>query len=655
MARKEASAWELQAYLGKGAKILEALGYDHIPEDHNPVWQALSGLAPWTMDELQPAIEAGEITEDEAARMMEAGEANIELANKLRPHIWRGKSPNKTAILHAYVVCQTAALNRMAGPVATGALATLRQRWYASANKNAMGFKFAAQALERYLIQSADVVLVDDDRSFGRAEKQGAKFVDYKVNWSKAKAKQLAEELGYTIKVHTWPKQGWGRSYAQGHSQLLANLVRSGLTYEELWVKDASREIQKYTPLYPEFYGVFLLEKEGVFEHFQPFCRAAGIPILISMSGNNAFSGVEFVLNENFRDYNGNYRPTPENPLHIFSLTDHDYAGHVPVQDGAVAQFERYLPGAVQVHRVGITPQIIRDTGRTILESGYIFEHDYNVAYTEWAEREGVWVGEDCYAIEIEALTPYSLYMPYLIDAIVEACGGDELLRERLAKMAEADWYQVQTGIKDYTCGMSKLIARLQALRKWAESQGWDYHSQVGRQTDPLVGEEYQDYAWRNRQEVKDKAEEVVAEQNDLIDFDQYTDFVTEGGDGYQKWTPVTREAANDAVVEVFKTGWADESDKNSDAYQEALQAAYDRYQEAFGHQEFEPTELDVLSSMQKLVKSDDLDGDQAWAFGRDWELEDIAETLDTDNSDLVTALEQVFDTLEDHGLEFDD
>lgn len=655
MNRKKASAWNLQSYLGKGAKILEALGYDHIPEDHNPVWQALSGLAPWTMAELQPAIDSGEITDVEAERMMAAGEANAELAERLRPHIWRGNKPNKSAILHAYVVCQTACLNKMAGAVGTGALATLRQRWYASANKDAMGFKFASQALERYLIQSSNVCLVDDDRSLARAQKQGAGFVDFKVNWSKAKAAELASELGVpvkTLKTHKWPKQGWGRSYAQGHSQILADLVRSGITYEELWVKDASREIQKYTPLYPEFYGVFLLEKEGVFEHFQPFCRAAGIPILISMSGNNAFSGVEFVLNENFRDWDGNYRPTPETPLHIFSLTDHDYAGHVPVQAGAVAQFERYLPGAVQVHRVGITPEIVRDLGRTILESGYIFEHDYNQAYSDWADEEGVWIGDDCYAIEIEAITPYKLYMPYLIAAIVEACGGDELLRERLAKMAEADWYQVQNQIASDTSDLSELIKRLEALRSWAESQGWDRRSEVRQQTDPMVGEEYQTEAWRNRQEVKNKTEEVVAKQSDLVDTEKYTEFVAAGGDGYNRWTPVSSEAANNAVVQVFKDGWANDGEQLPedilDDWDDVVAEREEIEDRALDHDDY----LDILRGQAK--NGQDL-GDTLWDWGREWELEDVAANLDEENNLLVGDLEQVFNILSDHGLEFDD
>lgn len=648
---KKASSWELQGYLGKGAKILKALGYDHVPEDHNPVWQALSGLAPWTYEELEPAIESGEITEEEAARMMEAGETNAELAQRLKPLIWKGKNPQKGAILHAYVVCQTANLNRLGGAVGTGALATLRQRWYASADKNAMGFKFAAQALERYLIQSADVVLVDDDRSYDRAQKQGAVRVEYKVNWSKGKEAQLESEIGDVVKSHIWPKQGWGRSYAQGHSQILADLVRSGMTYEQLWVKDASREIEKYSPLYQGFYGVLLLEKEGVFEHFQPFCRAAGIPILISMSGNNAFSSVEFVLNENFRDWDGNYKPNAENPLHIFSLTDHDYAGHVPVQDGAVAQFERYLPGAVQVHRVGVTPEIVRDLGRTILESGYIFEHDYNQAYADWAEEHGIWIGDDCYGIEIEAITPYSLYMPYLINAIVEACGGDEKLRELLAKMAQPDWYQVQRKLSQDTCELSELIGRLDALKAWAENEGWDRRSEVQRQVDPKVGQEYQSGAWRNREEVLAKAEQVVSEQSDLIDFDKYTEFVAKGGDGYSKWTPVTREAANNAVIQVFKSGWDSSGLENSDVYEEARDRAVEYYQsQGF---DSEPTERDILYHMRKMVLEGEIEGEETWPFGREWELEDVAETLDASYEELVRDLQTVFQTLEDHGLEW--
>lgn len=39
--KNSASSFELQAHLGKSFQVLQALGYDHIPENFNPVWQDL--------------------------------------------------------------------------------------------------------------------------------------------------------------------------------------------------------------------------------------------------------------------------------------------------------------------------------------------------------------------------------------------------------------------------------------------------------------------------------------------------------------------------------------------------------------------------------------------------------------------------------------
>lgn len=615
MARQTASAspHKLYAYLGRALDVLDALGYNYIPTDHNPVWLALAGLNPVSVDEIRELVDSGEMTEEEAANFTAAVEQGAELADKLRPVLWKGKTSNKNTILQAYAIAQTACVNVNGGPIGTGELGTIRQRWYFSKLPLAMGFKFAAQQIEAALIKSADVVLVDDERAYARARKMGAGLVAYKTDknreWlvhlandigvvvtfelrenRKALEKAVEKKLGRPIRTHIWPKAGWGRTYAQLQSGILADAVRTGLTYDELWCRDASREIFRANPLLPGFHGVLILEKEGLFEHFRGFCRAAGVPILLAMGGNNAFSCVEAILNDHFRDYNGCYRPTADNPLHLFVISDHDYYGWVPVQEGAAEQFRRYLPDAVEVHRVGITPDQLRALGRSAVQAGYEFEHDYNATTEEWANAEGVWIGGTCYAIEVEALTPGE-YIPALIDAIVEAVGGDEELRKRLAEMAEPDWYDAQARIQRDTYPLSELWKHLVALYDWAQEKSNEAEQPVDDFVQGTVGYDGDPDAWRERDDVAERIQEIVSEQRDAIDMDKFTDFVQSGGNNWSAWAPVGSAEATAAVVELF-------------------------------HDEF------------------------------DDDLEDTATGVDTDNASLLNAVRDVFDRLEEFGLE---
>lgn len=556
--KKSASPSKLQSFLGTSYRVLETLGIDRIPDDGtNPVYKALAGLSPFTEEELQEFVDAEEMTEEEAESCLKMAIEGAELADKLKPFVWSGRSARKGAILKAYVVCQTSALNMLDGAIGTKDLGTIRQRWYASKSPEAMGFKFAAQSLERYLIQSADVVLVDNENARRKARKIIQKSrnildgcIEYKVNWKKSDRDQLERELGRKARIHILPKDGWGRAYAQQMSGIFVRLVNDGLTYEELWVEDVSRKVFHFSPLVPDFHGAFLLEKEGLLPHFKDFCKAAGIPMIVAMSGNNAFAVVEAILNNHFRDRNGNYTPTPENPLHLFTITDHDYAGHIPVQNGAVAQFERYLPGAVVLHRVGIKPEQVRATGRSIVQAGYEFEHDYNKAYAEWAKEEGVWIGDTCYGIEVEALVP-SAYIEFLIDAIVDACGGDDELKRKLSRMAEPDWWQIQQALQNDIENRSRLYHLLKAVENWSSSKAYDLiEHEVSAWINNLIGNDYDDKAWRNQDAVQDGVREKVEEQRDSIKFSDFVQHVQDKA--YDAWRPVGSQQANVAVISQF-------------------------------------------------------------------------------------------------------
>jgi hypothetical protein len=612
---KQASAEDLKFYLGAGAKILQELGYSYLPGDHNPVWEALAGLAPLSEEEIQELVDAGEMTEAEAAMILEAQERGAGQAEKLRPLVWKGRTPQKSAILRAHILAQTVVLNNVAGPIGTGDLAAIRQRWYFSKHERALGFKFAAQALETYLVRSADVVLVHDDRSRARAFKRGAKRVEFKVNWTKSDAEVLEEELGRTPRIHIWPKKEWGRAYAMQFSQLLGDLVREGLTYEELWIRDASRDVAKYSPLTPDFYGALILEKGSLFEHFEDFCKAAGVPILLAMSGNNAFSSVESILNDHFRHWDGRYKPTAENPLHLFCISDHDYAGMIPVQEGAASQFKRYLPDAVKVHRVGVTPQQLKDLGRSIVFVGYEFEADYNTAYSDWADEHGIWIGDTCYGIEVEVLTPAE-YMPYLIDAIVEALGGDDEVREKLAKMAEPNWYDIRRKLEDEILDMSTLFRYLKTLAQWCDDKTTsEAEEPVTDWVQHVLGDEQDEDAWRNQPDLMKKVAEQIAEQAEGIDREAFTEHVT--GKGWGAWRPADSSQANEVVADEFRGEFEDDMGHVADAVDGGIDGQMRDYL----------TDADTYTA------------------------EEIAADFAGDG-ELLCALRRVFDLLSEHDLE---
>jgi len=567
--RTRADKNKLQSHLNKSDwEILGALGHSSLPYDSNPIWQAIAGLSPVPEAEIDELVEAGDLFPEEAEAIKETQAQGIEMGQAIEPYVWNGKRPNKTALLRLYVLAQTNALNSLRGPIGNGELGTLRQRWYASKSNEAMGFKFVSQAIERYFIRSADVVLVPSEPAAQRAREQGAKRVVYKVNWKKSDEKQLADELGRDVRVYTSPKDGWGRQYAQTHSSILADLVRDGLTYEELWVRDASRDVSTYQPILPGFSGILVLEKQGLFEHFQKFCERAGMPILLAMSGNNAFSGVETIINDSLRDYEGRLKPTTDNPLHIFSISDFDPAGMGPVEAGAVAQFERYLPEAVELHRVGVMPEQLRELGRSVLQAGYEVEIK-NKMYEQWADEYGVKIGDRVYGIELEALTPEQ-YIKFLIEKMVEALGGDNELKERLAAMAEPNWSNVERRVTDKVKAMSTLIERLNKLAEWAQDT-YDEQSEVAREwVSDEIGDSDDDEAWRNQDEIVELIEEKVKEEKDSIEIDDFTRHVTKGW--YGSWRPVDSEQATRAVVDVFvddkgkeMTEKAEEIDEDND------------------------------------------------------------------------------------------
>jgi len=322
-----------------------------------------------------------------------------------------------------------------------------------------------------------------------------------------------------------------------------------GLTYEELWMEDVSRKTKSSRPLFPGFKAILAIEKETLQPFFEPFCERAGIPLLVMMAGNCSFSSIEALLNRHFRNYEGSYTPTESDPLHLFVLSDFDYAGYVPVMGGVLEQFKRYLNGKIVLHRVGIEPAQVQELGRSVFEAGYIFEYDHNSAYEKWAQDFGYWIGGDCYGVELEALTP-SDYVPYLVEAIVEAAGGDEELKKRLSEMAEPDWYSVRGNIQGQAYDWSELWKRLAALYDWSQDKRYGAERPIDEWVSDTVGNDYDDESWRNREDIKERVVEVVSEQAEGITSEAFVGHVQESN--YGEWRPVGSGQANSAVVELF-------------------------------------------------------------------------------------------------------
>jgi hypothetical protein len=225
------------------------------------------------------------------------------------------------------------------------------------------------------------------------------------------------------------------------------------------------------------------------------------------------------------------------------------------------------------------------------VQAGYEFDAEYNTATSEWAEAEGVWVGDTCYAIEVEALEPGD-YISYLIDALVEALGGDEELRKRLAEMAEPDWWDATSRIERQAYKMSELWRRLEATLEWAEGKRADAERPIDSWVNETVGPEYDVLAWRNKGYVKEAVTQVIANQSDAMSTENFVAHVA--GDNWGKWKPVSSGQATAVVVGLFVDEFKDE-------------------------------------------------------------MADEAEGVDADEWMLLEAVRQVFGLLEDHGLELED
>jgi hypothetical protein len=238
------------------------------------------------------------------------------------------------------------------------------------------------------------------------------------------------------------------------------------------------------------------------------------------------------------------------------------------------------LPDAVKVIRVGVTPDQLRELGRSPAQAGYEFDAGYNSATEDWAETDGIWIGDKCYAIEVEALEP-SQYIPHLIDAIVQALGGDEAVRELFAAMASPDWYTVKATLNGEVKALSELWMRLRTMTDWSQDMAWQVENPVEDWVNVTVGGEGEDDAWRNQAEVTEAAAKAVASQENLISPERFVEHVT--GDGYGSWQPVGSEQANQAVLGIFRQQFEDEMretgndvDRDNWLLLDAVQQAFD-------------------------------------------------------------------------------
>lgn len=569
--RQQVSQEGLMRLMGpKASVVLSQLGYDLPPTDHNPIWLALAGLNPLDPADLQESIDAGELSEGEAAGMQRAADRGVDLADKLRRVMWKGSTPNKVAIMTAYAACQAAFYPSVGGPLGDNSLGTIRQSWYFSKSPEGMGFKFAAQLLEQHLIRSADIVIVDDARAMDKARSirhgnrvPNIQTVYYKTEWKDIKKEMMQDfkvERKRPMRIATWPRSGWGRAYAQLQSSILADFVRDGATYDALFVEDASRPIESASPLLKNYFFVLLLEKEGLVPHFKNFCKRAGIQILVGAGGNMAFSAIEQILNSHFMhmDYerSGMYMPTAENPLHLLSLTDHDYFGLVPVEAGAVTQFERYLPGAVELHRVGIMPEQLVENGRSYAGAGFEFDAWDNSSAVAWTMEHGREFGGIWYTLEVEALTPEQ-YLPTIIKSIVEIVGGDEELGKALADLAEPNHWEVVNGLNEDMYSASWLYQAAATLQSVAYRLRWKAETAINQEVAEWVGEESDDDAWWNDPDVRERIAEVVEEEIGEIGADSLIEHTKGGHDLYR---PVDNEAANTAMTEMAQEHLADDA-----------------------------------------------------------------------------------------------
>lgn len=206
-------------------------------------------------------------------------------------------------------------------------------------------------------------------------------------------AQPFSEQLGEDIQG-----ERWGRNWFALLSTTYSHFVdRLGLTYHDLWVNDASRMMKGlYGRLFNECNIVICVEKDSLFDDFEPAAKAIGATAIYSGKGKSSKAGIEKLLKTTFY-WQPDQQHDPfdaQDPLIVLTISDFDFDGESVIDPTFAAQLGRYTNHVVSA-RVGIQPGAFRIvTGRTWQDAvetndAYAVKMK-NSGYLKWAAEKAL-------------------------------------------------------------------------------------------------------------------------------------------------------------------------------------------------------------------------------------------------------------------------
>jgi len=283
-------------------------------------------------------------------------------------------------------------------------------------------------------------------------------------------------------------------AWAQRLSQVYAALVDTQqVTYKDLWVKDASRMMQKwYDALFKGCHIMVAVEKDSLHEDMFAAAHAIGAKVLVSGKGKMSRAATEKALREAF-DWGNEYAENPDpfsydTPLIVLSLSDFDYDGEEVIGPTFGNQCVRYTGPHVLEARIGIEPFQVQNAGQTWDGAWYQVKVS-NRAYVRWSERKALFtarcdscdhtwavvgindtdydlphacpmcggealpltIGEDvAHGFEVEALTTYA-YRAMMVDALLSVLDFQEIVW-KLRKECTADAWNAANTLVNEVC-----------------------------------------------------------------------------------------------------------------------------------------------------------------------------------------------------------
>jgi hypothetical protein len=402
----------------------------------------------------------------------------VDIGTRLNPRRKREGTVSILGVCRAYVLCQMILFDYVAGPDSNGSNTPQRRHWY------------------KYF------------KKFGQL---------------------LAAVTGKTTRNSQGADEMNDKDWSGRLSDIYGELVMTGkVTYEDLWIKDASRMHKEYgldNALIPGLAIIVTVEKDSLFEDFIGAAKALGAVALSSGKGKMSFAATELLLrnlgwSEERNDHNAERELRDWTTVYL-TVSDLDYDGHGVIMPTFSRQARRYLPEERVIQaRIGINVDQVEQS----LDGG-TWEASYEVklkdnSYRQWAERNALywatcnacghqryiyglinatecnvctgadWAVENAdepHGFEVEALRT-SDYYAEMVRALLSVVDFNSIVtslrRNTRPSGYNAAYYAVQGRLQDHDA-----YQRIQRAKGYLENLASDLEDQMRQVAENLAGE----------------------------------------------------------------------------------------------------------------------------------------------------------------------